>query len=298
MLKYRGRRRAIDNVVFSADGCRLAACGWFGGVHVWDSQSQQLIAHFAIDYCRGEANTLGFIADEQILIPNIYTVGLGDLRTQQLKTVYQQNNQGICPHPNGQSILVTNNRQIKLFDLNDRSAPRWSTRRSSRRPYSRLPVFFPDGSHFVTIDYRVDLHPAHEQVLVIRAASDGEIVHHWPHPAKLVLGIGISADGQRVMTYAQTGVWLWDLTQTPVTPREFSPPTGDKILTCAFHPSGTRFATIGEDRLVNMWDADTLQRRETYQWKIGKINTITFSSDGYRAAVGSSTGTVLVWDVE
>ena len=54
--------------------------------------------------------------------------------------------------------------------------------------------------------------------------------------------------------------------------------------------------TVDTDRLVRVWDVASLTVTRTIEWNIGNLNAVAASPDGTRAAVGSGTGKVLVWD--
>jgi WD40 repeat protein len=66
----------------------------------------------------------------------------------------------------------------------------------------------------------------------------------------------------------------------------------------AWHPSGGFFATTNGDGKVDFWDAATGERSQSFDWGIGKLNDIAFDPAGDRAAVCSSTGQVVVWDID
>jgi WD40 repeat protein len=66
----------------------------------------------------------------------------------------------------------------------------------------------------------------------------------------------------------------------------------------AFHPSGSILASSDESRAVRFWDAATLTELRAFAWDVGKPGAVAFSPDGTRAAVGSHTGRVLLWDVD
>jgi WD40 repeat protein len=63
----------------------------------------------------------------------------------------------------------------------------------------------------------------------------------------------------------------------------------------AFHPDGS-LPTVGGDRLVRVWDAETLTPGRVIEWNVGKLYAVAVSPDGARAAVGRHTGKVVVWD--
>jgi WD40 repeat protein len=66
----------------------------------------------------------------------------------------------------------------------------------------------------------------------------------------------------------------------------------------AVHPSGRCLAVASNDETVKLYDTATWQPTRTLTWDIGRLRSVTFSPDGTRAAVGSATGRVVVWDVD
>ena len=77
------------------------------------------------------------------------------------------------------------------------------------------------------------------------------------------------------------------------------PDSGPKHFTgIAFHPSGRYLAATSNDATVKLYDTATWTVARTFAWDIGRLRSVAFSPDGTRAAVGSDTGKVLVWDVD
>lgn len=75
-------------------------------------------------------------------------------------------------------------------------------------------------------------------------------------------------------------------------------PRQTNIQGLAFHPSGRFFATVANDGAVRFWDPATLKRMNSLDWKIGKLLSVAFSSDGMLAAAGGENGQVVLWDVD
>jgi WD40 repeat protein len=70
------------------------------------------------------------------------------------------------------------------------------------------------------------------------------------------------------------------------------------FLSAAWHPSGAFFATVNGDGKADLWDADTGERRESFDWKTGKLNEVVFDRAGDRAACGATSGAVIIWDID
>lgn len=66
----------------------------------------------------------------------------------------------------------------------------------------------------------------------------------------------------------------------------------------AFLPDGRRLIKVGNTTGVQLWNADTWELATTYDWKAGKLTSAVVSPDGARAAVGSESGKIVVWDVD
>lgn len=69
-----------------------------------------------------------------------------------------------------------------------------------------------------------------------------------------------------------------------------------KFTAFAADPHG-RFFMIASGCRVSVWDTNTWQEAETFDWRIGPITCLSVSPDGLTAAAGSATGKVVVWDV-
>ncbi len=57
-------------------------------------------------------------------------------------------------------------------------------------------------------------------------------------------------------------------------------------------------ATANGDGKIDYWDATTGERRESFDWGVGKLYDIAFDAAGDRAATCSVKGDVVVWDVD
>jgi WD40 repeat protein len=66
----------------------------------------------------------------------------------------------------------------------------------------------------------------------------------------------------------------------------------------AFHPSGELLVSSDNSHTVRLWDTATLTETQSFAWNVVKPRAVGFSPDGTRAAVGTHTGRVLLWDVD
>ena len=68
------------------------------------------------------------------------------------------------------------------------------------------------------------------------------------------------------------------------------------IWTIAYSPDGTRLATGGIDKMVQIWDANNHKNVLTINAHDADVDSVTFSLDGKRIATSSDDGTAKVWD--
>jgi WD40 repeat protein len=109
----------------------------------------------------------------------------------------------------------------------------------------------------------------------------------------------ISPDGTRLGLVGYGSMYVWDLT-TLEKPRKISGSSnfGD-FRSFAFHPNGKTVAVIhGGPTLVKVYDLATLERVQTWKWKLGPLTSVAFSPDGTLGAAGSEDGRIIVWDVD
>jgi WD40 repeat protein len=65
-----------------------------------------------------------------------------------------------------------------------------------------------------------------------------------------------------------------------------------------FHPDGTRFASIGDDQLITLWDVETGQPIRNFLGHTQPIPELSISLDGKTLAASSRDGTVRLWNVD
>ena len=87
-------------------------------------------------------------------------------------------------------------------------------------------------------------------------------------------------------------------TVTDAEPQKVTNDTRFNFTGTAFHPSNRYLAVTSNDETVKLYDTTTWEQARAFTWKIGKLRSVCFSSDGALAAAGSNTGKVVVWDVD
>jgi WD40 repeat protein/class 3 adenylate cyclase len=146
-----------------------------------------------------------------------------------------------------------------------------------------------DGSHLIVTDQR--------GVVFIDTATgvvSNTVPLHGFEGGDFRLPIALSPDG-KTMAIARddgtiTAVSLADGSVTTLTGPDSQPLAG-----LEFTPDGTKLVTIGEDRLVLVWDTKTGQVQETLTGHAGPVHGL--ATDGKTIYTSSLDGTIFAWDL-
>jgi WD40 repeat protein len=180
----------------------------------------------------------------------------------------------------------------------------WERQRTIREPITYLIAFFPDSDRIATYESR-HWGPRKQwrSQLAVRDASSGAYLRRADCEGAEALVV--SPDGSQIVTRWGSVLSIWNANDIEATPRvidEGRDPGWYSVSfngpSIAFHPSGQYLAATSNDTTVKLYDTATWQLARTFTWNVGRLRSVAFSPDGTRAAVGSDTGKVVVWDVD
>jgi WD40 repeat protein len=293
MFVLKDRKLCVNAVAFSPDGTRLAAACQRAVLQLWDVGAGKLAWSSRIG--TSTVTDAAFLPGRrEILVHNEGLLKAFDAATGANLGVRPRTNRvTICAaglSPDGDRLAAAFLTSLILYKLPDFQKV-WGV----RIPRGDWPQFLECtaaacsyGGDLIAVgrsDGRVILHDGATGAV---AGSDGS--------GAAVKAMAFSPDGSRLARCASSHLYLSRV--DPFEPLAHHQLGKTSFLSVAFHPSGAFFATANGDGKVDYWDSHTGERRESFDWGVGKLNDVTFDSTGDRAACCSETGEIVVWDVD
>ena len=153
-------------------------------------------------------------------------------------------------------------------------------------------VFSPDGRHLAVAGsigiYLYETTTYQEVALITEHAAHLNVIKFSPDN-KTIAGANVSGDPARFVHFwdAETGRHRHTLTHT-----------SSMVISMAFSPDSTLFATGCGDGSVHFWDAETGSHTQTLSGHTSWVQSVAFSPDGQTLASRSSDMTLRLWDVK
>jgi WD40 repeat protein len=169
-----------------------------------------------------------------------------------------------------------------------------------RRAYAQLGVaagFAPSGKVLVALDgYRMWNEPEPRMVCVRAVnAKDGKQLARVEVQHTTRAALAFAPDAKHVLTFEPMKLVLRDLTSLePVAEVKCG---RTKPVVAAFHPGG-KWLAVAIGTAVKLFDCATWKPTRELDWKIGKVKSLAFSSDGALAAAAGDSGKIVVWDAD
>lgn len=160
----------------------------------------------------------------------------------------------------------------------------------------RSAAYFPAGDWFAVLE--VFYRTGGTSRFTVRDDATGEVLETVPVPASEPTQIRASPDGSCLVVRCGQVFNVWDATDFARPPVRVANDNRKHFTCVAFHPTGRFLAATSRDETVKLFDARTWKVVRTFTWDVGKLHSVCFSPDGTRAAVGSATGKIVVWDVD
>jgi hypothetical protein len=123
-----------------------------------------------------------------------------------------------------------------------------------------------------------------------RSSLEPEKVFEHPNAVR---GLAISPDGRLFAGDRKGGlhVWSFDSDQPLLTAQQ-----PGAVYTVALSPDGKSLATAGSDKVIRVWNADSLKQKLLLEGHAGPVYGLSYDSTGNHLASAGWDGTVRVWD--
>lgn len=297
MQVFSGRRHTVRELAFSHCGRWLAAGGPDGGLHVWDTANPTDPAAQPLPERVRAVNTLVARTDGAWFFRDPGGRWcLFNPATNSLTVLGPSRARGVVPSPDGRrAVRVDEHAPLRTwaFGADGKPVPESTVR--CRPTYFKTAAFAPDCATFATAEVLIGGKPLQIPALTLRAADTGEPVRALKGTFLNTPQMAFSRDGAHLLAWSAGSLACWAVAEPDAAPRKAVNPTRKHFVSMAVHPAGP-VLTVDNDRLVRVWDVPALAPSRTIEWNIGKLYAVAVSPDGTRAAVGSHTGRVLVWD--
>jgi len=130
----------------------------------------------------------------------------------------------------------------------------------------------------------------------ILAATSGTSLTQLRDIDTAASNLAFSPDGRFLAATTAAYLWVWNVATWKVLAQ--IPPDARFFHAIAFTPDGRFLAAVNTDRTVRFYDTSTWRQHIAFDWDIGPLLSLDISRDGLRAAAGSKTGKIVVWDLD
>ncbi len=282
MLRLKMRSAGILSLAFSPDGTALAAGCRQGSVQVWDLPAGVRRHDLTAGY---EGSTfVGFFAGRLLALQDGRALAFDPLSGRLLDRTRLAGRRPVylaAVTPAGSRLALGFARSVDCYTPDGEKISSAPGTAHGCLTFSRDGKTFLGGTNF--------------GVATVHKASTGRETHALiTDGLATIRAAALSPDGRGAAVCATKSLTLWHgkekVRETALGRTHF--------LSAAWHPSGAFFATANGDGKVDYWDGVTGERRESFDWGVGKLNVVVFDVAGDRAACGGESGAIVVWDVD
>ncbi|HPF37710.1 MAG TPA: protein kinase [Phycisphaerae bacterium] len=275
-------------VAISDDQSTIASGAWDNEIRLWDANrlmsARRLIGHTGyltrLEFNRTGRRLMSFGADETV---RVWDVERGvELRRRD----WRRGGACLAWHPDGVHIYLPGTDTEKIAMWNS------ETDEIVDRPFASI-AEIRHGP--VSADGRFAIVELNGEYQAIRTL---DATRALPIPMTRIHRLGPAAAASRLAMIRRddpcaVDVWDLDAKECVGTLRGHS---GRSVWDIAFTPDATRIMTAGDDQVIRVWDAVTMDEIVQLRGHKSYVWSLVFSANGDRLISGSGDGTVRVWD--
>jgi WD40 repeat protein len=294
-----GRRAPVEELAFSHCGRWLAAAAGGGGVHLWDATDPAAPPLRPIPDDTGYSGNLAFRRDGRLFFRDCFCrMRLYDPASGKLTEHGYAPSANMAVSPDSRRFVELGAYFLLTWRIRVKGPPVPELSDETHRTHVRRAVFTADGARLVIAEERTVGTGRKKQItfgLTLRNARTGAVVRDLGALPEVPWQLAVSADGARVFARWREIVSCWSVSEPGEGPREAPAPTRHALHELAVHPNGP-LLTADAAGVVRVWEVPELRPEREFAWGLGRLAALAVSPDGTRAAAGSASGKVLVWD--
>ena len=265
-----GRRGLVQELAFSHCGRWLAAGGYAGGLHVWDTTNPTKKPRRPESDGGFGAHALAFRPDGRLFFRD------GQRRWRLYDPVRgSQTDLGapdvayIVVSPDGGRVAqIHAGASFRVWTIPDTGALARARSAKTAGAFVGALAFAPDGTTLATVElHRNQTDTDAWRTVELRAAKNGRSLRTLPCPAapeRLAFSGAEYLVGRSAASLA-----CWTVAEPEKAPRKRANPDRKHLVAMAVHPSGY-VLTTDNDRLVRVWSVPDLTPLRALHWKGGK----------------------------
>ncbi len=159
---------------------------------------------------------------------------------------------------------------------------------TDHQDWVRAVTFAPQGEYLAT--------GSDDHTVRLIVVETGETALQLTGHTSLIRSLAFSPTGNRLFVGMGDGsVWVWSLTDTPVSHIEILPPQPEGALSVAFSPDSSLIATGTETGQVRLWRTSDSTLLHDLAGHTDRVNALAFSPDGAFLVSAAADGTVRLW---
>ncbi len=287
----------IAAVAFSSDSQQIASAGADGMVRVWrrpvapqvPAGHTEPISEVAVspDGSQGALTGVAFVPGKlQVLVgAENKTLQLWDLESGKPVRAFAGNTDAVtCVAISSDGKLVASagaDKSVRVWWLADASARATFTFDAVPRSLR----FSPDSARMVV--------GGDDRLVHVFDMVTGKLIERLAGHGSAVLAVDIAGDGKTVISAsADRSARVWRLAATALWVAHKT-----RVHGAALKPDGTQLATVGDDKLVKLWDSSGKLARQL-DGSTAELLAVAFRADGQQVAAAGADKHVYIWNTD